>query len=305
MTFTPRSQLVWSLGPWEAPELSLNGTDDDGIEWTCERPVGWDALAPDLPVEEGADDGGWFGPGRWPTRVLTLRGAFRRIRVGADLDAAEDRLRNAVERVTADQLLTVSEPVPKQVTVRQSGACEVLPVTNSPRVRTFSVVLTAADPRKYLAGSAGLLRVPLALAPPVFEGLSFPAEFPASFGSVPVTLNRQVVTNPGRVRSAARLTISGPPLVAGAPAPPPVTGPQVANATTGEYFGLDTLAAGSTAVIDCGARTVRIDGVSRLSARARGSRWLGLVRGPNDLRFLAEDYAAGAVATVEFRPAWR
>jgi hypothetical protein len=201
-----------------------------------------------------------------------------------------------VEVLDADQTLWVTEDPPKQAYVRQSGPSLVDPVLRNPRVRRFSVVLTAADPNKYAAGVTGVTRVDLALAAPGFAGAVFPAVFPWSFGSVTAALNRAVVVNPGRVTVPAVLTMTGPT----------PTRPRLVNATTGAQFTLTgALGAGSTAVIDCGLETVTIDGVPRLNARAPGSQFWGVVRGANDLRFLADDYAAGAIASVSFRPAWR
>jgi hypothetical protein len=297
VTFTPLSRLVWSLGNPDAPELSFNGVDDAGVKWVCEDPVGWNGLAPELEVEQAAADGGFYGHGRWPSRVLTIRGAFRGCGGHEVLDAAEERLRDAVEHVTTDQLLSVTETVPKQVTVRLTGECLVDPVKRNPQVRTFSFVLTAADPYKYAAGAGGLVTVgPIKLAQPTGgSGLEFPAATPLDFGTTRAVGNWRETVNRGRVPAFPVTTITGPALR-----------PRLRNVTTGQVIGLGvSLGAGQEAVIDHARRTVRIGGASRNRARTVESTFWALARRRNEVRFEADDYSPDAEASLTYRPRWR
>jgi Phage tail protein len=227
--------------------------------------------------------------------VLTLTGGFRPAACNADMDEAEERFRDAVEVLDRDFLLWRDDGrLPKQMAVRQSGPCVVDPHRRN-RARTFSVVLTAADPYKYAAGQGGLRTITRKLIEPMFGGLAFPARFPANFGGA-AGLDPHM--NPGRAISRdTKFTITGP-----TPGPP-----RLLLRTTGEEFALrEALAEGQTAVIDCAAETVTIDGVSRLSARAVGAEFWQVRPRANDVRFLADEFNDGlAVATVTYRPAWR
>lgn len=156
MTFTPLASQVWGLGPIANPDLIFNGVDDAGVRWVMPTPEGWNTTTADTPVMEAGGDGGWFAPGRLKPRVLTLTGAFS-APPGAE-QWAETRLRAALAHFREDQILWCGPQmlVPAlQVTVRLTGELHIDPQPGNPRVRTFSAVLTAADPLKYAAGPGG------------------------------------------------------------------------------------------------------------------------------------------------------
>lgn len=294
--FVPMSDRVWTLGDPDSPDLWFNGTDPYGVEWVITDPKGWYGSAPvELGLEDRASDGAWFGRGAYKPRVVEVSGAFRGCSRAA-VEEAELRLQDALDP-HVDTLLAVTEDPPKQLTVRPSAEVLCDPVARNPRVRTFSFVLTAADPFKYAAGAAGLQTVPLTLlSPDSVPGRTFPAQFPRDFGGASADVGgRRVVTNAGRLPVAPVLTIQGP-----------VEVPTLTNATTGQDFTLDVqLYAGDVAVVDMGQRTVRINGVSRFSSRGARSAFWQLTRGDNDLRFTSPTYSATARALVSFRPRWK
>lgn len=291
--FTSGAKVVWGLGPFDNPELCFNGTDSFGVDWLLEKVEGWGASEVATPIVQSAGDGGWFGPGRMLPRVLTLRGAFR----GHPdlLDAAEYRLRTALEVYTSDQTLWADERMPKQVTVRQTGRLVVDDWPGNPKVRTFSVVLTAADPVKYSAGAAGLLSYAVRLAQTTGgdTGLAFPAQFPADFGGGAAG-GQLIVTNPGLRPVAPVVAIYGP-----------VNSPSLVNRTVNQSEGVPfSMSSTDVLIFDHAARSVTLNGDSVYAQRDPGSTFFALPPGRSDLFFGAAGYLPNAVAVVTFRPAW-
>lgn len=291
--FASGAKIVWGLGDFDKPELCFNGTDMFGVDWLLEPVDGWKTTDVATPIVQSAGDGGWFGDGRLTPRVLTLRGAFRGPE--ALLDDAEFRLRSALEVYARDQTFWADEPVPKQLTVRQTGKLIVDEYAANPRIRTFSVILTAADPVKYSAGAAGELSFAVHLAQTTggTSGLAFPAAFPADFGGGSAG-GQLIVTNPGLRPVAPTVRIYGP-----------VSSPSVNNRTLGQSEGIGaTLTASDVLVFDHGARSVTLNGASIYAQRTAGSAFFPLNPGRSDLFFAAAGYQAAAVCVVTFRPAW-
>lgn len=300
--FVPRSKRVWSLGNPDAPALSFNGVDEYGVEWIIADPRGWYASPPtELGLTDKGTHGAWFGRGAYKSRVLEVSGAFRvcggsPALTDAAIEAAVDRLQDALDP-TADTLLSVTETVPKQVTVRPSSEVDVHPVPGQNRARRFSVVLTCADPFKYAAGAAGLTTVTLRLLDPAaMPGMTHDVVHPLDHGGAGDALGWQAnATNLGQMPAATVLRFTGP-----------AVNPRLLNVTTGEFFTLGrNLAAGVEAVVDAELRTVLIGGSSDFGAKAARSTFLNLARGVNDLRFTADAYQAAARASVSWRPRWK
>lgn len=297
--FTPRSARVWTLGDPDRPDVAFNGMDDRGVEWVISDPKGWYESPPvNLGLEDKPEDGAWFGPGAYKSRVIEIEGAFRVCRGGPDaLEAAVERLQDALHP-RVDTLLAVTETIPKQLTVRPSGEVIVLPVRGVRNARTFSFVLTAADPFKYAAGAAGLVEESFGLLDPTqVPGLAHPVQHPASHasGGSGFLGGRLLVDNFGKLPVDPVLRIVGP-----------ARKPALFNATTGQFFGLNRdLLIGEEVVIDVEMRTVRVSGASDTSIKAPRSTFWQLARGVNDLRFTADFYDPMARAYVSFRPRWK
>lgn len=294
--FVPQAKRVWTLGDPVAPTVWLSGGIDPwGVEWAITAPEAWRESPPiKLGLEDRPDDGAWFGRGAYQARVLEIDGAFLHRAADEDLlDETAERLQGALHPAV-DTLLSVTERVPKQLTVRPSGKVGVYPVRGNRRIRRFSFVLTAADPFKY---AVQLESVPLRLMnPAAMPGITHPLTHPVNYGGAPVdSQDRQTVVNAGNLPVAPVLVFDGP-----------VPRPAVTNRTTGERFGLDlTLAAGQTAAVDLAAKSVLVDGVPRAAARSAQSEWWRLNPGPNDLQFTADTYDPAAKARLTFRPRWK
>lgn len=297
MTFRPRGTDLWGLGDYDAPELRLNGLDDDGIRWGLGPVEGWNRTSVDAPILEGGGDGGWFTPGRRKPKPLTLTGAF----VACDedlLELAEKKLRTALERYTTDQVLWRAKGTssPKQMTIRLTGDLDVDEVRGNPRGRIFSGVFTAADPYKYAAGSAGLITATTGLAANQAGsvGMTFPMQFPLDFGGVAAVAGQMTVWNTGTLPVYPVLSFRGL-----------ADQPQVRHLGLGVSSGLRrVLASGSVASLDHDTHAVLADGASIFGDRMIGETFFPLLPGRNDLRFLAATYSAEARATVTFRPRW-
>jgi hypothetical protein len=299
MVFTARAGKVWRIGDFDNPDFSFNGVDEAGVEWLLPDPVGWHRTAPvELGLEDKPRDGAWFGRGAFRSRVLECRGVFRACRGGIQtLDDAGERLRDLFDPGTST-LLSVTEAVPKQLTVRPSAEVIADPAAGQVRARRFSFVLTAADPFKYAAGAAGLVEAGFALADPAgLSGYTYPLDHPMTTagGGAGISTWQQTVVNIGRLPAVPTVRFIGP-----------AVRPALTNVTTGDRFVLNrTLPAGVEAVVNVGVRSITIGGSSDYAAGSgTGSTFWALAAGPNDVRFTADAYAAG-LAYLRWRPRWK
>jgi hypothetical protein len=299
----PGSAITWGLGDYDNPALRFNGMDAFDVEWICETPEGWRRTTAETPVVEGGGDGGVFAPGRRKPKVLTLRGAFRCYDRGR-MDAAEERLRAAVEYLTEDTVLwhgpLTSGSGPRQMSVRLSGELDVLEVPGNPRIRTFTAVLTAADPFRYAAGAAGLVTYTTGLTFPVNEGITFPVAFPLDFAPAArggTVQGRIEAVNPGTLPAFPTTVFTGP----AAP------GLQLTNGRSGQMVGYaDPLFDGQPVAFNHAARAVTGDGRSLFSKRLAGTEFFALApNATSHLGFVAPVYNDKARVTLSFRPRWR
>jgi hypothetical protein len=299
VTFTPRAAVLWGLGSYDDPDLTFQGIDDFGVEWVLGMPDGWKRTSAETPVLEGGGDGGWAGTVRRRVKPLTLRGAFRSCRADADLDAAEDRLRAALENyTTTDTLLWRGGAQPVQMGVRLSGDLDVDEYRNR-QVRTFTAVVTADDPYKYAAGAAGLLAVSIAAPTTTRAGVTFPVDFShggVDFGGGAGSTGRVTVINPG---------LPTWPVVTFTTPTDTLDTPTLRHVGLGQSEGLARLLyANDRAVFDNRARTVRLNDVSVFGQRIPGNAFFQLQTGANDLYFSAKVYNSAATVTVAYRPRW-
>lgn len=121
------------------------------------------------------------------------------------------------------------------------------------------------------------------------EAFGFPFSFPIRFG-----YQGQIATivNRGHEVSMPRIEIAGP-----------VNIPTIENLSTGVKFTLDKeIKAGETLVIDNQNRSIRIvsqtDSINAAKYRKRGSGWIEVVQGDNDLQFTAVAGSSKGKATV-------
>lgn len=270
--------------------VSLGRVDSAGVAWHLQEMEGWDGseVRAEYQVRE-YDHGAWAAPVYLSERPITLAGKV----VAPDLialDGAMEQLR-AAAALTAT-VLTVYETVPKQATVRRSGKPLIRPMSD--RVAEFSLLVTAADPRRY---STALQSQTTGL--PVTTGGPSPPLTP------PITLSASSVT--GTINAANTGTIDCPPVltIAG-----PVTAPRILvqqpDGTVQTLSYSQNLLAGEELVIDCNARTVVLDGTA--SRRRYLSVPLGWplipAGGTAVIQFQSTVYDASAMITAEWRSAW-
>ncbi|MFD5111433.1 hypothetical protein ACFWNG_03810 [Streptomyces sp. NPDC058391] len=288
MPYTPGQDLGGLTATLGA--LPLGSVDDFGAAWALQDMDGWDSpeVRSELQQRE-ADHGAWQTPVYYGERPITLAGTI----VAPDpaaLEDAKDRLRAAAS--LTDTVLTVNETVPKCATVRRSG--KLLMKYTTDRIATYSVLVTAADPRRYAVdqqgGSTGL--------PITSGGLTLPAAVPWTISAT--TVSGQISAgNLGSFGSPMVLTITGP-----------VQQPQVlVTMPDGTVLPLtysQDLGVGDQLVIDTGAHSVTLNGgVSRRRFLAVPSGWPQIpARDQATLVFRAAVYDASALLTATWRSAW-
>lgn len=230
--------------------VTLGAVDSAGVAWTIDPDglQGWDSADVRTQYSERqADHGAWAGPAYLAARAITLTGRI----IAPDLptlDSAIDQLSAAA--ALSDTLLTVTETVPKQCTVRRSG--RLLLKWDTDRIASYSVLLTAADPRRYDT----VLQSQSTALPSTSGGLTLPITLPITITATTVS-GTITLTNAGTIATRPVLTITGP-----------VTSPVIVatrpDGSTTQLSYSDTLGSGDVLVIDSGARTVVLNGsVSR------------------------------------------
>ena len=288
MPYTPGTNLDGlraTLG-----NVALGTVDAQGIAWTLQTLEGWDS--PDVRAEftdrEG-DNGSWASPVYLGSRPITLGGTIIAPSQSL-LEQAMDQLRAAAG--LDDTTLTVWEGVPKQATVRRSGKALMQYVTDT--VATYSVMVTAADPRRYdtnlQTGSTGL--------PLTSGGLTLPATLPWTLSATTVA-GQITAFNAGTFETRPVLILNGP-----------VTGPkilaQLPDGTVQFLTYSQDLASGEQLVIDTDAHTVIVNG------QASRRRFLTIPNGWPTIpaqstvifQFSASTYNASALLTARWRSAW-
>ncbi|MFD0405025.1 hypothetical protein [Kitasatospora sp. NPDC127116] len=226
--------------------LQLGQVDAAGVAWTVAKDglEGWSGAGVRSQYSDReADHGAWAGKTYLGTRVITVAGTIAAPDL-ATLDAAVDQL-DAAASLT-DTLLTVAETAPKQVTVRRSGAPLVKYETD--RVARYSVMLTAADPRRYSttlqSASVGLPAAGSGVTLPI----TLPLTIPAGSSSGTVTL-----TNAGSIGARPLFVITGP-------LPGFTLTAQYPDSTVRQLIYSDTLGAGDLLAIDTDAHSVLLNG---------------------------------------------
>ncbi|MFJ8154805.1 phage distal tail protein [Streptomyces sp. NPDC094468] len=270
--------------------LALGTVDADGVAWYLQTLEGWDA--PESRSEwtdREADHGSWASPVYLSSRPITLGGTI----VAPSRDLLEDAMEQV--RVAAgltDTVLTVAEVVPKQATVRRSGKPLMQYITDTKA--TYSVMVTAADPRRY----STTLSTGTTALPSTTGGLTFPATFPVTF-SATVVAGSFAAVNVGSFETRPVLTVTGP-----------VVAPAIAalypDGTVRQLIYSLDLAAGDVLTIDTDARTVLLNGVtSRRRFLTVSGGWPTIDAGQSvTYQFTSSTYNATATLTASWRSAW-
>ncbi|MEU5496182.1 phage distal tail protein [Streptomyces griseofuscus] len=278
--------LSADLGP-----IPLGRVDSAGVAWALQTLEGWDSA--DVRSEytdRESDHGAWPSPVYFSSRPITITGTA----------TAPDRatLENALEGLRAaasltDTTLVVYElSAPKQAVVRRSGKPLFAYVTD--RIATYSVMVTAADPRRYSttlqSGTTGL--------PTTTGGLSLPATFPITFSATTATGVINAV-NSGTFETRPILTVSGP-----------VTAPTVSatypDGTVKQLIYSLDLQVGDVLTFDTDGHSVMLNGsVSRRRFVTVSGGWPTIPAGSNvSYQFQSSTYNSTATLTATWRSAW-
>lgn len=268
--------------------IPLGGVDTNGVAWALQSFDGWDsAEVRSEYTEREADHGAWASPVYLGSRPITLAGTVT-APDRATLEDALERLRTAA--ALGDTTLVVYELAgSKQATVRRSGKPLMAYVTD--RIATYSVLVTAADPRRYEAtqqsGQTAL--------PSTTGGLVLPAAMPWTISATTVS-GQITATNRGTIATRPQFTIAGP-----------VQQPQVAvlyeDGTVRTLAYSDTLGTGDVLTVDTDAHTVMLGAASR--RRYLSGQWPEIPPGKTvTISFTAAAYNATASLTALWRSAW-
>lgn len=271
--------------------IPLGGVDTAGVAWALQSLDGWDSAEVRAEFSEReADHGAWASPVYLGSRPVTLTGTVT-APDRATLEDALERLRTAAS--LSDTTLIVYELTgSKQVTVRRSGKPLFAYVTD--RIATYSVLVTAGDPRRYSttlqSGTTGL--------PSTTGGLTFPITFPVTFSAVTVSGQINAV-NGGTIDTRPILTIAGPVVA-------PTISALYADGTVRQLVYSQDLATGDVLVIDTDAHTVVLNGaVSRRRFMTISAGWPTIPAGATvNYQFQSSTYNATAMLTATWRSAW-
>lgn len=270
--------------------LRLGAVDSSGVAWFLQSLEGWDS--PEVRAEfqeREADHGAWASPVYFGSRPMTLSGTIE-AQSRTALQTAMDQLYVAAS--LSDTTLTVWEATPKQAVVRRSG--KPLVQYLSDRTATYSVMVTAADPRRYgtalQSGTTGL--------PSTTGGLAFPVTFPITFSATTVAGQINAV-NGGTLDTRPVLTIAGPVVA------PTVSGLYPDGSVRQLVYSQD-LQSGDALVIDTDAHSVILNGsVSRRRFLTVSSGWPTIPAGGSvTYQFQSGTYDASAMLTATWRSAW-
>ena len=270
--------------------LRLGAVDSAGVAWFLQGLEGWDS--PEVRAEfqeREADHGTWGSPVYLGSRPVTLAGTVE-APDRASLDNALDQLYAAA--ALTDTTLTVWEALPKQATVRRSGKVLAQHVTD--RTATWSVMVTAADPRRYgttlQTGTTGL--------PTTSGGLTFPVTFPVTFSATTVSGQINAV-NAGSLDTRPVISIAGPVVA-------PTVSALYPDGSVRQLIYSQDLATGDVLVIDTDAHTVVLNGVvSRRRFMTVSGGWPTIPAGGSvNYQFQSSAYNATATLTATWRAAW-
>lgn len=271
--------------------IPLGGVDSAQVAWTINADdglQGWDS--PDVRTqytERTADHGAWAGPSYFQPRAIAIAGTIT-APDETTLDTALEQLNSATP--LTDTVLTVWETIPKQVMVRRSGRLLQKRITD--RIAAYSVMLTAADPRRYSATlqskSTGL--------PSISGGLTLPVTMPITITAT-TSSGSFTLSNAGSIATRPTLTVTGPVTT-------PTILAQRPDGTVTQLSYSDSLSAGDVLVIDCAAHTVTLNGTASRRRYLSGT-WPEIPPGSSlTFQWSSPSYDPSALLAGTCRDAW-
>lgn len=270
--------------------LLLGAVDSSGVAWSLGTLEGWDS--PEVRstlTDRESDHGSWYAPVYLGSRPVTLTGVIT-APDGPSLDVAIEQLIATVS--FTDTVLSVNESIPKRAVVHRSGKPIIQRQTD--RVATYSILVTAADPRRYDVN----LQTQSTALNSSSGGLAFPITFPVTFSASSVA-GSITATNSGSMETRPVFTITGP-----ATAPQIITLYPDGTTKALSYSSLSGgLGVGEQLAIDTDAHTV-------LSGAASRRRWISgdwpTIPAFTTVQFQFRDspYNAATLLTASWRSAW-
>lgn len=263
-------------------DLELGVVEADGVQWDLEDVQGWGSPASTLQVtQKPRGHGGWAGPAYLAPRAVSLSGKVT-APSAEQLSDALDRLSDACS--LTDTTLTVSEGGrARSCIVRRQG--EVLISWTSDTRATWSVQVTAPDPRKYgpmVSQTAGL--------PSSTGGVTWPVTWPVTWTGV---TNSGVLSIPnvGKIDAPVMIRIDGPCV---APSATHIG----ADGVPEVWATSQTLGVGEFLVIDMANRRVLANGQSSRAGYVTSRSWFSATPGVNEYGFNAQVFNSSARMTV-------
>lgn len=288
MTTTPGAVLDGLRATLGSVELGAVNTD--GVAHYLQILDGWDS--PDSRsefTEREADHGTYASPVYLSSRPVTLAGTL--VAPSRDaLEAAMDSLRAAA--ALTDTTLTVWESQPRQAQVRRSGKPLMQYVTDT--TATYSVMVTAADPRRY----GTVLHVDTTSLPSTSGGLVFPVTVPITFSGTVVS-GQITATNVGSMDTRPVLSLTGPVVQ-------PIVSAAYEDGSVRQLIYTQDLQAGDVLVVDTDSHAVTLNGaVSRRRFMTVPSGWPTIPPEQTvSYQFQSSNYNATAQLTASWRSAW-
>lgn len=288
MTYTPGQVLDGKRV--DLGSIQLGVVDSDSVAWRigADGLQGWDS--PEIRTEytpRESDHGAWASPLYMGERPISLAGTL----AAPDPDTLDRAVDQLLETVgLSSVLLVVYDATARQSWVRRSGKPLIQYVTDT--LATYSVMVTAPDPRRY---STLLAQYDTAL-PMTSGGLTLPVTAPFSIDAT--TEEGEIFAfNDGSFETRPTFTITGP-------ATTPKIHTQYGDGTVKTLTFSSTLATGDELVIDTDRHTAVLNGsVSR--RRYISGDWPVIgARQEVTFQFRAANYNSTARLTAAWRSAW-
>lgn len=273
-----------------SPDFILGDVDGFGVRWSLTTFEGWDGSpSPTLRLSQRARGHGGVGSESFLTpRVMTLGGLIHGEDTAA-VEAAFDRL-NAAVSLKPFEILVLESGRIRNAVVRRQG--EVIPTWHSDKLAGYSIMVVAADPRKFGDLVSVSTRLPFSEG-----GLTWPVSFPVAFdgvsGSGVVSVN-----NPGNAEAPVWLRVDGPVPAGG------WTVTHVGKGAVLTFASALALGVGEFVTVDMDRREVLAQGQAPRSGYVTSRGWFSLDPGVNDIAFSAQNYSSTASLTVATKPAW-
>ncbi|WP_433541981.1 fibronectin type III domain-containing protein (plasmid) [Streptosporangium sandarakinum] len=170
--FLPLATPLYRLGGWAG-----NVRDAHGVEWVVQREEGWSSSPPVSPVAAplGGVDGVHPAAGRYGKRTITLEGVAIAPSRAAML-AAKQRLAGVLHPRQVGVLRVQDARYTRQARVRLVGRVEI--TDEGERAFTWSLTVSAADPRRYAVAPVSATAVISALPGQASATLTLAGTYP-------------------------------------------------------------------------------------------------------------------------------